>query len=234
MAAETFQVTTPGLNRSTRIALGIVLLAYPALYCAGFMGPIVRAILDGSRTHWWQFWLVNFGFHVAVFAAVAMALKNSGESWSTVGLDPATWRRWRLPAVLLVVALAAGAWLLPDVYYNGALPAVSQTHFMGPVTRWERLMVLVSAFVVGVTEEVLFRGFALTRLTRVMPVAAAVALSTLSFVFIHGTPRSAEGVFSYVAASLMFAVPFIWMNFRRLEWLILIHFLVDASLVLAP
>lgn len=234
MAAETFQVTTPGLNRSIRIALVIVLLAYPALYCAGFMGPIVRGILDGSRTHWWQFWFINLGFHLAAFAAVAMALKKTGESWSTIGLDPATWRRWRLPVAVLVAALASGAWLLPDIYYNGAPPAVSPTHFMAPVTRWERLMVLIVAFVVGVTEEVVFRGFALTRLTRVMPAAAAVALSTVSFVFIHGTPRSAEGVFSYVAASLMFAVPFIWMKFRRLEWLILIHFLVDASLVLAP
>lgn len=234
MASETLHAGAPGLSRSTRIALGIVLIAYPALYCAGFMGPIVRAILDGSRIHWWQFWLINLGFHLTAFGAVFIALKQSGESWSSVGLDPASWRRWRLPVGLLFAALAAGAWLLPDVYYNGAPPAVSQTHFMGPVTRWERLMVLAGAFVVGVTEEVLFRGFALTRLKRVMPLVAAVAISTVSFVFIHGTPRSAEGVFSYVSASLLFALPFIWMNFRRLEWLILIHFLVDASLVLAP
>ena len=56
----------------------------------------------------------------------------------------------------------------------------------------------------------------------------------VAFLFIRGTPRDVEGLTTYTAAGLAFGVPFILMKLRRLEIPILIHFLIDASMVLAP
>ncbi|MBL7852097.1 MAG: CPBP family intramembrane metalloprotease [Cyclobacteriaceae bacterium] len=231
---DALRLSSAGLTRSSQVALALTLVGYPALYCAGFMGPIVNSLLNGSRVHWWQFWGVNMVLHLGAFAVVVFALRQSGENWSSVGLDTGWWKKHRMTWGFLLALLLLGAWVLPGVYYGADPPLLSGTHFMGPVSRGERLFVIAGSLVVGFTEEVLFRGFALTRLARIMPAAAAVVVSTVSFVFIHGTPRSLEGAFSYVAASLLFAVPFVLMKYRRLEWLIFIHVLIDASLALAP
>jgi membrane protease YdiL (CAAX protease family) len=112
---------------------------------------------------------------------------------------------------------------------------MSRTHFMGPVSTVERLFFIFVAVTAGVTEEVLFRGFPFTRLGRVIPSPWLVLpLTVVPFLFIHGTPRSVEHVMIYLGAGLAFGVPFILLGLRRLEVLILFHFLIDAGLVLAP
>ena len=59
-------------------------------------------------------------------------------------------------------------------------------------------------------------------------------VSTAERLFIHGTPRNLEGLITYTAAGLAFGVPFILMKLKRLEILVLIHFAIDAGMVLAP
>jgi membrane protease YdiL (CAAX protease family) len=121
------------------------------------------------------------------------------------------------------------------VHYGSAPPGISGSHFMAGVTAPERLFVLWMAITAGVTEEVLFRGFAITRLTRVLGSPwLALPVTVVSFLFIHGTPRDVGGLVAYTAAGLAFGVPFILMGLRRLEILIAIHFAIDASMVLAP
>jgi uncharacterized protein len=127
------------------------------------------------------------------------------------------------------------AFVMPGVYYEGDLPKLSQTIFMAPVSAPERLFLIFGAVTAGVTEEVLFRGFAFTRLGRLIRNPWLVLpITVVAFLFIHGMPRDVEGLITYTAAGLVFGVPFILMKLRRLEILICIHILMDASMVLAP
>ena len=127
------------------------------------------------------------------------------------------------------------AFVMPGVHYEGELPKRSQTIFMAPVSTPERLFLIFGALTAGVTEEVLFRGFAFTRLGRVIKNPWLVLpVTVVAFLFIHGTPRNVEGFITYAMAGLAFGVPFIVMKLRRLEILMLIHFLIDAGMVLAP
>jgi membrane protease YdiL (CAAX protease family) len=105
---------------------------------------------------------------------------------------------------------------------------------MIPLSTPERLFMIFVAFTAGVTEEVLYRGFAITRLTRGVGSAWLVLpITVVTFLFIHGTPRNVQMLVVYTLADLAFGVPFILMRQRRLEALILIHFLIDAGMVLA-
>ena len=127
------------------------------------------------------------------------------------------------------------AFVMPGVHDGGNPPKLSQTIFMAPVSTPERLFLIFGAVTAGVTEEVLFRGFAFTRLGRVIRNPWLVLLITVvAFLFIHGTPRDVESVITYSAAGLAFGVPFILMKLRRLEILIAIHFLNDAGMVMTP
>jgi CAAX protease family protein len=226
----------PRLDTYTSIALFVALVAYPAIYCSGIMGPIVRPIFtENSRLHWWYFWLANMAFHWIPFALIWLALARNHERWISIGVDWSWFVKHGVWLGGLIIVLIVMAFVMPGVLYEGNLPTRSQSVFLAPVSTTERLFIIFGAATAGVTEEVLFRGFAFTRLVRVIRNPWLVLpITVIAFLFIHGTPRNLEGLITYTAAGLAFGVPFILMKLRRLEILIFIHFVIDASMVLAP
>ncbi|HKQ46626.1 MAG TPA: CPBP family intramembrane glutamic endopeptidase [Phycisphaerae bacterium] len=224
------------LDSWTWFALFFALVAYPAAYCAGYVGPLIHEIFRGSRAHWWYFWLLVLAFHWVPLGFVWLALKKNREPWSSIGVDWRWYRRWWWVFATILAALIAAAFVAPGLHYPDGLPRIgrSKPQFMIPLSTPERLFVIFVAFTAGVTEEVLFRGFAITRLTRIVGSPwRALPITVVSFLFIHGTPRSVQMCVVYAFAGLAFGVPFILMKQRRLEVLILIHFLIDAGMVLA-
>ncbi len=234
-----------GIDKTTLIALFAVLVAYPLLYSTDFFGRIflplvpeefLMSLLDENlRTEWWYFHLSNFIFHWISFLFVWMALSKNKQSWDSIGVNWQWFIKYKLWFMLLFALLSISAIVMPGILYGEQLPVKSQSHFIGPVSTVERLFMIITALTAAVTEEVLFRGFALTRLKRwisnpwlILPVTVA------SFVLIHGEPRSIEQVMPYVIGGIAFGVPFILMGLKRLEIMILIHFFIDAGLVLAP
>jgi membrane protease YdiL (CAAX protease family) len=236
MSPSTATAGTRRLSGLTWAALIVTLIVYPAVYSSGVLSDIVRPIIvDHSRAHWWSFWWANMAFHWIPFGLVCLALWESREKWASIGVDWSIfWRlRWLVAAVLL--ALAAAAVVMPRIHYGANLPGISRTLFLAPVSTLERLWMIWVAVTAGVTEEVLFRGFALTRLSRVLGSPwLALPVTVVAFLFIHGTPRSVDSLMAYTAAGLAFGIPFILMGLRRLEWLIIIHFAIDAGMVLVP
>ena len=234
------------IDRHTALALVIGLVLYPLLYSNDVFSRLLLPLLpdawtaplysDSGRAEWWYFVAGNFFYHWIPFLAIGWALHKNRESWASVGVDWrwfSTHRVWLLALLLLLVVAAL---VLPSIYYGGELPARSQAGFVGPVSAVERLAaLLVLAFTAAVTEEVIFRGYALTRLTRALPNPWFVLpLVAVSFVFIHGEYRGLGQTLNYVVFSLIFGAFFIVQKFRRLEWLILTHFLINASLVFVP
>lgn len=218
------------------LALLVTLVVFPATWCAGYIGPFIHDIYRGSRTHWYYFWLLGLAFHWIPFAFVWVALRMNRESWSSLGLDWGWYRRWWWIFALILAALIGAAFVMPQIRYPDGLPKIGRSppQFMIPLSTPERLLMIFIAITAGVTEEVLFRGFAITRLKRVLGSAwLALPITVVSFLFIHGTPRSAQMAAIYLFAGLAFGVPFILMKLRRLEVLILIHFLIDAGMVIA-
>ena len=225
----------PRLDGFTVAALVVTLVVYPALYCSGIIGRIVTPIFtENSRPHWWFFWLANMAFHWIPFAMVWIALRRNRESWTSIGVDWGWFVRGWVWVGLVLAALVL-AFVMPGVHYGDALPARSRTIFMSPVSTPERLFIIFGAFTAAVTEEVLFRGFPFTRLSRVIPSPWLILpITVVSFLFIHGVPRDVQGLIAYTMAGLAFGVPFIFMGLRRLGVLIAIHFFIDAGMVIAP
>ena len=122
------------------------------------------------------------------------------EPWASIGVDWGWFAKHRLWLGGLILVLIVMAFVAPVVHYGGELPKRSQTIFMAPVSTPERLFLIFGAFTAGVTEEVIFRGFAFTRLVRVLGNAWVVLpITVVSFLFIHGTPRDVEGLVTYAA-----------------------------------
>jgi len=56
----------------------------------------------------------------------------------------------------------------------------------------------------------------------------------IAFLFLHGAPRGWFWAANYLQAGAVFGIAFILLKLRRLEWLVLAHFLADAVFVLTP
>ena len=101
-----------------------------------------------------------------------------------------------------------------------------------PRTMLEKLWMLPVAFTAAVCEETLFRGYALVELRRRgLPVVLAVVVSTISFTFIHGLAQAPVLLVFRVLAGLGFCGLALWRG--NLRAAIVVHFLVDASLVIS-
>jgi uncharacterized protein len=234
------------LDKYTIIALIIGLVAYPVLYSNDFFSSLLLPILPNEWTSllydrdqrfgWWYFIASNLFYHWIPFLFVWYALIKNNESLHSVGVNWSWFVRHKFIFITLIVVLVLSAIIVPHIYYEGVLPIRSQAGFVGPISILERLAaIIVLALTASITEEVIFRGFALTRLKRfvsnpwfILPVIA------VSFVFIHGQFRSIGLTLNYLIFSLIFGVCFILLRFKRLEILILIHFLINASLVFVP
>jgi len=225
----------PRPDRVTLAVLAVCLIAYPLLYCAGFVDDLVRPIFSGSRAHRWMFWGALLAFHWAPFGLVAWDLRRKGEAWPSIGVDWGAFQRQRHWCYAVLALLVAAAFVMPGVHYPDGPPKISPTIFLVGMTTPERLLIIFAAITAGVTEEAIFRGYALTRLGRWFGSAWwALPVSAVSFLFIHGVPRDEWMLVNYTLAGLAFGVPFILMKLKRLELLIAIHFAIDASMVFAP
>jgi len=233
------------IDRFTLLALIVALIVYPLLYSTDFFFSLLlpllseeslRSLLDeNTRVEWWYLHISNFFFHWIAFVFVWLALVKNNQSWSSIGVNWRWFDTYRPWFLVLLVFLIASALVMPGIHYGEQIPTKSQTHFIGPVSTLERLFMIITALTAAVTEEVLFRGFAFTRLKRwIANPWLILPITLVSFVLIHGEPRSLEQVLPLILGGLAFAIPFILMGLKRLELIILIHFFIDAGLVLAP
>jgi len=235
----------PQSSNYTLLALFIGLVVYPVLYSTDFFGGILFSNLptdmlttfkdSSNRSQWWYFISSNFAFHWIPFLFILLALKKNNEPWNSIGVDWTWFSTYRVWFGLLLVTLIVAAFILPNIYYGDNVPIKSKAGFIGPISSTERLVMILMALTAAITEEVIFRGFALTRLKRWIPNPWFILpITVISFIFIHGEMRSVGQTLNYATAALAFSIPFILMKLKRLEIVILIHFLINASLVLVP
>lgn len=243
--ASKFQTKT-SLDKFTIIALVISLIVYPVLYSNDFFSLLLFPFLpdelipslhnNNERTQWWYFIFSNLLYHWIPFLFIRHALIKNNETWSSIGVDWSWFIKHRNWFIGILTALIVAAFILPEIYYGDELPTRSQAGFIGPISILERLVtIIVLAFTAGITEEVIFRGFAFTRLKRIIPNPWFILpIISISFVFIHGETRGLGPTLNYFLFSFIFGAGFILKGFKRLEVLILIHFLINASLVFVP
>lgn len=235
MRDATPAVRPKGASIFTHFALLLSLVVYPVLYSC-FIGSIVECLsAENSRLCWWYFWTAIFASHWVTFGFVWLALQQNGESWQSLGVNWEWFLKYKVWFGVLIGGLIFLAAVLPSLYYGEMLTAKSRFVPIAPISSLERIVVLGGIVTVSVTEEVIFRGFAFTRLNRLIKSAWLILpITVVSFIFIHGVPRSTDGLIFYTAAGLAYGIAFILMKCRQLELLITAHFLASVGIVLTP
>ena len=210
----------PALFDLTIVAAGF-LLAFFVADLAGLPHAGACAVLTGVLLATWR-------------------LRMNSESWRMLGLRvPERWGRLALSVVALYALIVAGTLLviepLSGVFDWPRLNLESYAHLRGNPFALAKLLAIVWT-TAAIGEELLFRGFVLTRLERVLghgpaPTMAAVALQAAIF----GAAHAYLGVRGVATAMLVGVVFGSWfaLRGRNLAPLIIAHGLTDTISVVA-
>ncbi len=126
------------------------------------------------------------------------------------------------------------SFLAPIYLYNYTLPSESITlGFLGPVSILERLGFILLSITAGICEEVIFRGYGISVLERLFKNKYfALVISSLAFMSLHGVASVPMAfLLQYFIIGLILGA--IYQRYRRLEILIIIHFILDALVAVA-
>lgn len=221
------------MSALTIIALALVLIGYPAFrmaiaYLEWFQGP-------SGDSEWWVLWGVILVGHWLCAALVLAAIASERATLKSIGLNTRIFVRGRLVFLIVLILAIAAALYAPGYFYGDDLPDRMQSHPLGPVSSAQRLFWILIAVTAGFVEEIVFRGYALTRLPRLFGIPFAILISIISFSLMHG-PSALIPQFAalYLISGAIFAFAFLLMKSRRLEILIIAHTLIDLVIVAAP
>jgi membrane protease YdiL (CAAX protease family) len=144
------------------------------------------------------------------------------------------WTRWTIPqAIGFLIGANAILYLLQFIVIGAAPDSMPGLAELLPQTGTERLVWLLLSLVVAVSEEVVFRGYLLTRIARLSRGWLWPAAIISSAAFASGHLYQGLGGFVLVFIyGLMFVGLFAWT--KSLYPAIIAHFIQDALVVLAP
>jgi membrane protease YdiL (CAAX protease family) len=214
-------------------ALLLALVAFPVfkVQVIDHLSVIERYGDDGTGPGFFVWAALYVGAEFVIAALCVASVRREGRALSDVGLVRPQSRAWW--TVLVVVLIAAGTII--------ALRHVEAFTIMGRPGQdygalaarhtWQRVMVVASSGFVVPLEEIIWRGFAITRLQRVgSPTWLAVLLPSLAFGYFHGGTLDTLWVSAFITIAAS-GLGVVFLRTRSLAWPILIHFGWNALLV---
>lgn len=217
---------------ATYVALIIVIVGYPVFRLAVVE---VNFEPDGTTSHWWSLWGGVFVGHWLCVLVVLAAIRSEGATLSSIGLDLGSFIRGRYFFLVLLALLLVVAYIAPVILYGDNPPDRMRSHPLGPVGPDQRVFWVFMAITAGFAEEIIYRGYALTRLRGLIGLPLAFTLALAGFIFMHGPSALIPTYFAlYLISGGLFSLFFLIAKMRRLEWLILLHISLDVLLIFAP
>jgi membrane protease YdiL (CAAX protease family) len=155
---------------------------------------------------------------------VVQAMRTAGATLADLGLRVPT----RQAALTVTLLIAVGVALI--IYREFGPPAAPPTDaFSRPVTLDERLVWLLVSLSAAFSEELLYRGFAITALQgRGISLPVAVVIALVPWILNHGL-TGLDRVMFYVVSGLVFTAIYLWR--RTLYPGMVVHALVNLAVL---
>jgi membrane protease YdiL (CAAX protease family) len=207
--------------------IGLLLIGYPLLH-------LVRSIAghtlgrDGvaGLGYYIPFWLTVVILQALGVVLVMRAMRAAGAGLADLGLRVSARRGVITIALLVAVGVAL-------IVYRALVPsnAVPASPSAMPVTVPDRAVWLLAGLTSAFSEELLYRGFAITALHgRGVPLALVVAVAQAPWILNHGL-TGMEQVPFYVASGLLFTGLYLWR--RSLYPGMVLHALLNLAVLAA-
>jgi len=216
-----------GKSISPITLLGLSLsLVVPTIYALLLSPVFVKPKLDEPA-----FSLINFAvFWIFALSVLLFTLKIENSPLSTIGWQRLSWK-WILAAIGIGVLLSI---LVPvlTLFVSAIIPSTDTGTVTTVTANYPWWILLLSVITAGITEEILFRGYALERLldsTNNKWLSAFISL--VFFVAIHATGWNIAHIVG-VVIPLGAALTALYLWRRNLLFVMIIHVLIDLPLVI--
>ncbi len=214
----------------------IVLVGFPLIYFVYSLTPLAKELFEeGNNSLFIPFWSGIILFHWMSIFAVKAFLKRENKSFRDIGYVLNSKKTILLVFSYLAIALLVFGfteWSLNYVSIDEEKLSKLSNFF--PKTSAQRMLFIVTVFTAGVVEEIVYRGYAITKLSDVgLNKWLAIIPAGITFVFIHGIVSvSSYGQFLfYFVFALVLGV--IFLLSKRLLPNIIIHLLFDLTAMMA-
>jgi membrane protease YdiL (CAAX protease family) len=205
---------------------------------------VLFMVMPSALAYLFPEWQASLSFRLAAFSSITrdlgllgiiwLLLRRDAEPMTTIGwAAPSVWKEVGLGVLLFVPFRVAGAALMAISLTLGVSSGSgARLAFMvarGPV---EAFLGLIMVGVVALTEETVFRGYLIHRLSTALRSATwAVALSTVLFSLLHAY-QGPLGVLGNGFAGLVFALVYLWR--KSLIAPIVMHFALSFVIIVLP
>lgn len=215
------------------MAIVAILIGFPVFFYGWAQMLLHRNVFSIPGVDFFvTFWLATSAVYAAKIAVVRSVLVRRGWSLSDVGLPPAS--EWRNLTLWYVAAAVAAFIALEMIMASVTLDPDKLRELPGlyPETTGKRAALLVLAFFTGISEELTYRGFAISAFVRKgINRWAAIVLAAVPFVFQHGL-KIFDQFWWFLGNGLVFGLIFILT--KRLMPGILLHWAIIWFALLGP
>jgi|SRR5690606_12960092 len=178
------------------------------------------------------FWIIIIGWYLLQIYLISRILRTAGWNWRDIGFSFSGKKTiyfiggYLLFAVGLLVFIELA--LANSTVDTEKLNALSS---LTPKTTTARIIFIIMGLVAGLSEEIVYRGFAIKALvSNKFNQWIAVIIATIPFVFQHGI-KSIDQFWWFLSTGIAFGILFLLL--KKLTINIIIHWLVILSAMLA-
>jgi membrane protease YdiL (CAAX protease family) len=196
------------LSRLQQILLIVFLFVYPSIqFILNYLNP---PDLSQIQSRILELYLPSLLLQILVYAVIALALFRDNEPLATLGLRRRDFSPTNIGigVAFLIVAVIVLNILSRTMIYFGMTPQ-SDISYLMPKTTLERIFWIILAASAGISEEICFRGFVITRLGRLTgSVWPGAIIGAIAF----GASHSYQGIGGIVLIGLygfMFSLLFL-------------------------
>lgn len=210
-----------------------VLIGFPVIATLISLLLINRTLITNLGLDFFNtFWSIVIIWYVVQIYIISKVIKASGWSWADIGFTLSKKKTVYFISSFLLVAL--GLFLFIElVLANSAVDSEKIQSLSGltPKTATSRIIFIFMALVAGLSEEIVYRGFAIRALeSHNINKWFAVLIASIPFIFQHGL-KSIDQFWWFLITGILFGVLFVAL--KKLTVNIIIHWLVILSAMVA-
>jgi len=177
------------------------------------------------------FWIIIIGWYLVQILVISKILKSSDWQWNEIGLTFNKNKTIYLILGYLIFAFGLLGFievaLANSIIDTEKLKALSS---LTPKTTTSRVIYIFMGLVAGLTEEIVYRGFAIKALvSNKIYKWLAVLIASIPFIFQHGL-KSIDQFWWFLITGIIFGIIYVFR--KNLYLIIIIHWLVILSAML--
>jgi uncharacterized protein len=210
-----------------------VLIGFPAMATLISLLLLKRTLITDLGLDFFNtFWIIITGWYLVQIYLVSKILSLSGWTWEHIGFSFKNKQFLYLFGGYLL--FSAGLVIFIEMALSHAPISTEDLNKISSLTSkttTARIIFVVMGFVAGLTEEIVYRGFAIQALTtHRINKWLAVVIASIPFIFQHGL-KSTDQFWWFLSWGIVLGVMYLWL--KKLYVNILLHWLIILSAMVA-